>query len=263
MYICNVDSENPISKVPRQNGIGDDATNHGIRFVTEIEAAEHKFEGRTSNSSSAPENGTKLDNHAAERREAINNNHPKSLLIGRELELEQQSSRSGMDCARTEQVMVADHKLNKKALSVQPVAENGRKLESCRQPRTFPSAAERKGAISKPKFDNVQEVRRSNGIGVRKADACSKRAAGHRKETVENHLKPPHPDAKYLSEILSIPKVEWSDTNELSWLYPKEDQVENKCTRVSTKVEEPKKVWAKALHLESADITALPYVIPY
>lgn len=260
--------------MPRQNGIRDDATNHGIRFVMEIEAAEHKFEGRTSNSSSAPENGTKLDNHAAERREAINNNHHKgfesistpqmqmSSLIGRKLELEQQTSQSGMDCARKEQVMVTDYKLNKKVLSGQLIAENGRKLESSQQPCTFPSAAERKGAISKPKFDNDQEVR-SNGIGVRKADACSKRPPGQRKESVENHLKPPHPDAKFLTEILSIPKVEWSDMDDLSWLYPKEDQVENKCTRVSTKVEEPKEVWAEALHLESADITALPYVIPY
>lgn len=257
------------SKV-KQNGIRDDATNHGIRFVMESEAAEQKFDGRGSSSCSAPENGTKLDgrqianNHAPERREAINNNHHKafesistpqtSLLIGRKLE---QPSQSAMDSARKEQGMVTDYKLNKKV----PISENGRKLESSHQPCTIPSA-ERKGGISKPKFDNDQEIR-INGIGLRKSDACSKRPPDQLKETVENRLKPPHPDAKYLTEILTVPKVKRSDIEDLSWLYAKEDQGEKKCGRVSTKVEEPKEVWAEALQLESADIIALPYVIPY
>lgn len=275
-------SGSPINKLPRplssskvkQNGIRDDATNPEIRFVMESEAAEHKLDGRASCSSSIPENGTKLDtrqtanNHAPERREAMINNHHKaleslstpqmSLLIGRKLE----PSQSAMDFARKEQGVVTDFKVNKKVLSVQPIAENGRNLESS-QPCTFPSA-EKKGAISKPKFDD-QEIR-INGLGLRKPDACSKRppvATEQLKEIVESNLKPPHPDAKYLTEILTVPKVEWSDIDDLSWLFASEDQGGNKRRRVPTELEEPKEVWAEALQLESADITALPYVIPY
>lgn len=75
--------------------------------------------------------------------------------------------------------------------------------------------------------------------------------------------KPPHPDSKYLSEILNIPGVEWPDMDNQEWLFGGDNQQSNKSKSGAPQVAESEHVWSKALRIESADITALPYVIPY
>lgn len=76
--------------------------------------------------------------------------------------------------------------------------------------------------------------------------------------------KPPHPDSKYLSQILSIPSVELPDMDDQEWLFSgSHNRQSDKPTSGSSQVAESKHVWSKALQIESADITALPYVIPY
>ncbi|KAF3435931.1 hypothetical protein FNV43_RR23023 [Rhamnella rubrinervis] len=114
-----------------------------------------------------------------------------------------------------------------------PVLENGRKLEAIH---------ERQGTASK--FDvDIKE---------------------HRKMS-EPSVKPPHPDAKYLSRILCVPKmVEWSDNDDQEWLF-NSNCLESKNPKVasSSGSEGSHEVWAETLQMVSADMLALPYVIPY
>ncbi|CAM8991388.1 unnamed protein product [Rhodiola kirilowii] len=77
----------------------------------------------------------------------------------------------------------------------------------------------------------------------------------------------PHPDAKRLIEILSVPKIdELSELNDSDWLFSgkgrpgKKPRVDD--SHAGTSVDMPQ-VWSKAASIESADVYALPYVIPY
>lgn len=73
--------------------------------------------------------------------------------------------------------------------------------------------------------------------------------------------KPPHPDMKYLSQILTVPEVELSRSDDdQEWLFGQPDS-ETKRPRLASP--ETRQVWSEAAHLKSADVTALPYVIPY
>ncbi|CAN1131071.1 hypothetical protein LINPERHAP2_LOCUS6188 [Linum perenne] len=80
-----------------------------------------------------------------------------------------------------------------------------------------------------------------------------------KKETV----KLPHPDTKYLGQILSVPeRVDLPDFCDQDWLF-NGTQPSKKPRRDSPVVDGTKEVWAEALRIESAEISALPYVIPY
>ncbi|KAL9325201.1 hypothetical protein ACSQ67_005846 [Phaseolus vulgaris] len=75
-------------------------------------------------------------------------------------------------------------------------------------------------------------------------------------------LKAPHPDTKYLDQVYSVPKVDhWSDFDE-EWLFGG-NLPERKSMVKSSEVGDTPQVWAEALHIEQADVFALPYVIPY
>ncbi|KAL6497856.1 hypothetical protein OROHE_026883 [Orobanche hederae] len=76
--------------------------------------------------------------------------------------------------------------------------------------------------------------------------------------------KAPHPDLKYLSQILTVPKLDsprFDNDDDQDWTFcckdskkPESGHSETECT---------KRVWADAVRLESADVTAFPYVVPY
>lgn len=81
-------------------------------------------------------------------------------------------------------------------------------------------------------------------------------------------LKRPHPDAKYLNQILLVPKPEeWPDFDDRDWLFETSNSLPKKVKVDSCSEEDEsqqhQEVWSKALYLESADISVLPYVIPY
>lgn len=74
--------------------------------------------------------------------------------------------------------------------------------------------------------------------------------------------KQPHPDSKYLSEVLTVPKMkEWSDFDDQEWLFQGSDSLSKKPKMGS--FDETPQVWSEVLRIESADVCALPYVIPY
>ncbi|CAI9776123.1 unnamed protein product [Fraxinus pennsylvanica] len=81
-------------------------------------------------------------------------------------------------------------------------------------------------------------------------------------QTAKASNRPPHPDTKYLSEILSVPKMEWPNVDDQEWLFTQKEPSSN--SKVSSAaVNEELHVWSEAVHIESADIYALPYVVPY
>nr|XP_043609422.1 WAS/WASL-interacting protein family member 2-like [Erigeron canadensis]XP_043609423.1 WAS/WASL-interacting protein family member 2-like [Erigeron canadensis]XP_043609424.1 WAS/WASL-interacting protein family member 2-like [Erigeron canadensis] len=74
--------------------------------------------------------------------------------------------------------------------------------------------------------------------------------------------KPPHPDTKYLNQVLSVPKLDpWCAFDDQEWLYNSKTgrPVSEKPTTEELQVQ----VWSEAKHIESVDVCALPYVIPY
>lgn len=78
---------------------------------------------------------------------------------------------------------------------------------------------------------------------------------------VEPPVKPPHPDTKYLSRILTVPKLDqWCGDDNQEWLFNSKEGPT--CKKPPT--EDPQvQVWSEAKHIESVDVCALPYVIPY
>lgn len=83
-------------------------------------------------------------------------------------------------------------------------------------------------------------------------------------ENGETAAKPPHPDIKYLSRILSVPKLdELPDLVEDEWLSTNSHSQMKEAVRRSPGNDGIRQVWSEAIRIESADISALPYVIPY
>lgn len=79
-------------------------------------------------------------------------------------------------------------------------------------------------------------------------------------------VKPPHPDSKYLDEILDrVPRTEELPEldDDQGWLFDANSEYSMKSERNSTVVGEMPQVWGESLHIGSADIYALPYVVPY
>lgn len=82
----------------------------------------------------------------------------------------------------------------------------------------------------------------------------------------EAAARSPHPDSKYLDELLAVPKLEELPELERDddWLFASRRQKPKKEEGGSSKVEEETpRIWDKAVYLESADIVALPYVVPF
>ncbi|XP_042050772.1 myb-like protein X [Salvia splendens] len=79
----------------------------------------------------------------------------------------------------------------------------------------------------------------------------------------EASRRPPHPDSKYLAEVLTVPKVEdWSEPDHQDWLFTEKGRAGMRKVE-PVRDRDDQHVWSEAVHIESADICALPYVIPY
>ncbi|KAL6976324.1 hypothetical protein U1Q18_025111 [Sarracenia purpurea var. burkii] len=147
-----------------------------------------------------------------------------------------------------------------------PLKENGRILEPCQAPILFTS--DRLGPPSNPKANN-KEQRKVNGvIEAQPLSISSKKSSSSSTQAdqiSQASMKPPHPDSKYLSQVLSVPRMEeWSDFDDQEWLFSsKEVPLAEKPNLGSSRVAEMPLVWAEALQIELADLCALPYVIPY
>ncbi|KAF5741292.1 putative DNA binding protein [Tripterygium wilfordii] len=140
---------------------------------------------------------------------------------------------------------------------------NGKKLEPYET--AFRLTSEKQGPVHSQRVD-VKEHRINGVVKDQGPDACSTRSSS---AVVAVHgngdasVKPPHPDSKYLSRIFAVPKMEWSDFDDQEWLFSS-DYLPSKKPKVACNlVDRTPQVWADALKINSADVTALPYVIPY
>ncbi|KAE8703000.1 protein ELC [Hibiscus syriacus] len=151
-----------------------------------------------------------------------------------------------------------------KIASSQLLMGNGTTLESCQAP--IPLTLDSKGPATSLKVENKE--RKANGIV--EAQLLSVSPAKHLSSSAEAcqiddvSTKPPHPDLKYLSHVLTVPKMEeWSDFDEQSWLFQSTESQSKKPKVGFSEIDEPPQVWAEALQIDSVDVYALPYVIPY
>lgn len=142
------------------------------------------------------------------------------------------------------------------------LSENGKKLEPARTPTPF--TPDRQGTTNNLKVDNKD--RKINGlIGVQQLPiSATKPSPVIAEQIAVASRKPPHPDIKYLSKVLSVPKVdEWSGFDDQEWLFSSKKSLLKKSEVGSVGVNQEQRVWDEALQLGSADVCALPYVIPY
>ena len=131
-------------------------------------------------------------------------------------------------------------------------------LDPCQTSVTFVDRAD----------SNLKKVApKINGIIDQSPPVSSKKpmfATAQADQVAEASAKPPHPDSKYLSQVYTVPTIdEPSDYDDQEWLFSSNGFQSEKPKVESSKVEETPQVWAEALRIESADVCALPYVIPY
>lgn len=164
-------------------------------------------------------------------------------------------------------------KMPKQTLASHHPLENGRILE-------YPTPPAKAPPWSGPtnNSDNVikanKEDRKINGVTETRLPPPISSSANMQSSTSQANsllveaplVKPPHPDSKYLDEILDrVPRME--DLPELDdeqgWLFDANSEYSMKSKRNNTVVDEMPHVWGESLHIGSADIYALPYVVPY
>ncbi|KAL6967976.1 hypothetical protein U1Q18_033780 [Sarracenia purpurea var. burkii] len=195
---------------------------------------------------------------------------------------------------------IRPNKLPRLISSSEQLVENGRKLEQCQN--TLQVVCDRKQAVAnthkveesevsfcrqtlqngRKLHPNLIAIRRqepSNSSVIRKdgkinglveaqqLDACSSKPLSNSrqgKEKVEASKKLLHPDSKYLCQILSVPKVvEWSDFDDQEWLFSSYNLHLEKPKPGSFEFGGIPRAWAEASRIESMDVTALPYVVPF
>ncbi|KAH7683052.1 hypothetical protein IHE45_05G159200 [Dioscorea alata] len=159
---------------------------------------------------------------------------------------------------------VRPNKLLKATPSLHPSLQNGRTLEPCHIPSPKPLIRHETSNSVKAAEPPDNKIHKENGItGAHTPSIYMKpSAAVETGGKGEISIKPPHRDCRYLSQVYSVPKMEeFSENDDQSWLFSTENCLQKK--PVKLKAEELPQVWAQAMRIDSADVVALPYVIPY
>ncbi|GAB4841461.1 hypothetical protein Ancab_022177 [Ancistrocladus abbreviatus] len=143
------------------------------------------------------------------------------------------------------------------------VAENGRKLEV--SSTVTKSVSEEKGTAINNKQDKKEHKIEGAMDGRQTVTPMRPLSATTEAEQIQKpSSKPPHPGAECLSSILSVPKIdEWSDFDDQEWLFGSNSLPSKKTEVGCPRADAEQQVWAKALYIESADVSALPFVLPY
>ncbi|KAH7576392.1 hypothetical protein JRO89_XS01G0052100 [Xanthoceras sorbifolium] len=153
---------------------------------------------------------------------------------------------------------IRPNKLPRPVSSSHPVMENGRKPAM--------HFASEQGAANNHKVD-MKEHKINGLVEDPQPTLCSTKPLSTIVQVSENgeaSLKQPHPDSKYLNQILSLPKVaDWSDLDDQEWLFSGNSLQSKKPKVGSPGVDGKQQVWAEPLRIETADLIALPFVIPY
>ncbi|KAM0935843.1 hypothetical protein DsansV1_C27g0197111 [Dioscorea sansibarensis] len=159
---------------------------------------------------------------------------------------------------------VRPNKLLKATPSPHPTVQNGRTLESCHMASANPLIRHETSNSVKAAEPPHNKIHKENGIvgahtpSIQMKPSVAVQTGGKG----EIPIKPPHRDCRYLSQVYFVPKLEeFSENDDQSWLFSTENCLAKK--PVKLKAEEIPQVWAQAMHIDSADVFALPYVIPY
>ena len=140
--------------------------------------------------------------------------------------------------------------------------ENGRKLGACQTP--LKPVTELQGTLCNP---DAKEHRVNGFIKSQEPKSHPSISSVKAKENGEASAKKrPHSDLKYLDQILNVPeRDEVDETEEQEWLFGQSGMklLKKPKTDSSTSSDESQQVWNQALSIESADILALPYVVPF
>ncbi|XP_008222909.1 PREDICTED: DNA ligase 1-like isoform X1 [Prunus mume] len=155
-------------------------------------------------------------------------------------------------------------KLPRPSSSSHPLTVNGRTVEPCQT--STPYVSDRLGSANNVKVDNkdckINGIIESPSLSVSPAKLTS--TAAQAVPVAKASVRPPHPDSRYLSQVYLVPKVdEVPDYDDEDWLFGCSGNQSKKPKVESSGVEETPEVWSEALRIESADVHALPYVIPY
>lgn len=167
-----------------------------------------------------------------------------------------------MSCAYTDKD-VHPNKFSRAAPTSDLPVENGRTLELLHVATPYSSI--KPGVISN-KAERVLEIKdqKINGTAEAKPSSADLQhsISVDTREKAEAPLKRPHRDAKHLNQIYSVPKMEeWPESDDQEWLFSSDHVRRKPITKFEA--DETPQVWAQALRMESADVIALPYVIPF
>ncbi|XP_010913091.2 uncharacterized protein [Elaeis guineensis] len=156
------------------------------------------------------------------------------------------------------------NKLPRPSLAYHLHVENGRTLESYHVATGYSSIK-----LETTKYINAERVLETNECKVNgiegpppSTDNLRPLVALESSPNGKASVKPPHPDTKFLGQIYSVPKMEeWPEYDDQYWLFSSNPPGPK--PRATFEAEETSHVWAKGLQIESADVFALPFVIPY
>ncbi|XP_075504844.1 uncharacterized protein LOC142542221 [Primulina tabacum] len=167
--------------------------------------------------------------------------------------------------------------------------ENGRKLETYRTPsasasnkHVVPSSVlhdkgerlingmieAQKSSSSKPITSSTMisdQLNEGSKVSLHNSSYLNKAPPEPKMEDpiAEATRRPPHPDSKYLNEVLTVPKLgDWSEHDDQGWLFSKQQPPSTRMKSESVLVTE-QHVWSKAVVIKSADVCAMPYVVPF
>lgn len=101
----------------------------------------------------------------------------------------------------------------------------------------------------------------NNGItGSRYSEEQMPSVSSSSYESNKGYLKQPHPDTKYLSQLHCIPSTQdFSEYIDQDWLF-NVDHVRRRT--VTHEAAESRQVWSDAQLIDTADVIAMPYVVP-
>ncbi|XP_031404376.1 RNA-binding protein 25-like isoform X1 [Punica granatum] len=168
---------------------------------------------------------------------------------------------------------IRSNKLQKQMLASRSLLENGRTLEpfaSSQVAPPLPGPTNNSNNI----LEANKEKRKINGVTESRPTRPASSPLQNQQPTTQADLllaevplvRPPHPDSKHLDEILSrVPRMEELPEldDDQSWLFHSNCE-DSKKPKWGHRVDDvTSQVWGESLHIESADIYALPYVIPY
>ncbi|CAM0144449.1 unnamed protein product [Urochloa decumbens] len=98
----------------------------------------------------------------------------------------------------------------------------------------------------------------STGSHYSEDDVSSVSSSGYKKN--KGHLKQPHPDTKYLSQLYSIPPAQdFSGYIDQDWLFSQDG---DGWKTAAFEAAESDQIWSDAQLIDTADVIALPYVVP-